>query len=49
MRMHDEFGLNWSLLEQLTLNAIDGAFLNDPAKEKLRERVRAAASTVSQA
>lgn len=48
MRMHDEFGLNWSLLEQLTLNAIDGAFLNDPAKEKLRERVRAAASTVNQ-
>ncbi|MFD1454299.1 adenosine deaminase [Levilactobacillus lanxiensis] len=42
MKMHDQFGLNWSLLERLTLNAIDGAFIPEDQKEQLRAKVRAA-------
>jgi len=42
MKMHEQFGLNWSLLERLTLNAIDGAFIPEDQKEQLRAKVRAA-------
>jgi len=40
--LHEKFGLNWSLMEQLTLNAIDGAFIDEATKAKLREKVHAA-------
>ncbi|MCH5465316.1 adenosine deaminase [Levilactobacillus tujiorum] len=40
LRKH--FGLDWSLLERLTLNAIDAAFIDDDQKETLRAKVLAA-------
>ena len=40
--LRKQFGLNWSLLERLTLNAIDAAFIDDDQKEQLREKVLAA-------
>lgn len=46
-KMHDQFGLNWSLLDRLTANAIDGAFIPEDQKEALREKVRAAKAQVT--
>ncbi|MCI1553451.1 MAG: adenosine deaminase [Levilactobacillus sp.] len=42
MKMHDQFGLDWSLLKKLTLNAIDGAFIPEAQKAQLRAKVQAA-------
>lgn len=37
--LHTHYGLDWSLMTKLTLNAIDGAFITDEQKAKLRDQV----------
>ena len=41
MALHEHYGLDWSLLERLTLNAIEGAFIAPNEKAALRQRVLA--------
>ena len=41
MALHDHYGLDWSLMKQLTLNAINGAFISEEEKTALRRQVQA--------
>lgn len=47
LTLHTHYGLDWSLLEQVTLNAIDGAFVPEEDKTALRNQVRAATNQPS--
>jgi len=39
--LHEHYGLSWSLVTKLTLNAINGAFIDDEQRMKLRDQVLA--------